>query len=144
MSIPFTGILKGSSGGITSGIAKQVKLLNLKPVNRIVIKFDPFTPSCVETRTLLYYLSNPKIAETNPACRIRTEVLNNRSDPSVELKLSNGESFLFKSANLTALEMLKLFNLHITTLVPKDEPVTVFDLKSTKGLKAIKSKAKKR
>ncbi|RZF43420.1 hypothetical protein LSTR_LSTR001681 [Laodelphax striatellus] len=58
--------------------------------------------------------------------------------------LGNGESFLFKSANLTALEMLKLFNLHITTLVPKDEPVTVFDLKSTKGLKAIKSKAKKR
>lgn len=50
MSIPFTGILGGSSGGINSAIAKQVSILNLKLVKRILVKFDPFTPESVETR----------------------------------------------------------------------------------------------
>lgn len=50
MSIPFTGILGGNSGGITSAIVKQVKSINLKPVKRIELKFDPFTKEATEAR----------------------------------------------------------------------------------------------
>lgn len=132
MSIPFTGILSGSSGGINSAIAKQVKLINLKPVRRVLLKFDPFTKEATETRLFLYNISQPKVRGTNPSCPIKTEVLCDRSDPSVYFKLINGESVLFKCKNLTALEMLKLVNAHITVLAPKEEPVATVVTKAQK------------
>lgn len=49
MSIPFSGTLK-SSGGLTAAIYKQVKSVTLKPLNRIVIKFDPFHEKIEQTR----------------------------------------------------------------------------------------------
>lgn len=45
----FAGTLK-RSGGIGSAIAKQLRLLNLKPVKKIEVKFDPFKQNVTETR----------------------------------------------------------------------------------------------
>ncbi|XP_075213151.1 mitochondrial ribosomal protein L53 [Lycorma delicatula] len=132
MSIPFTGILRGSSGGLSSGIAKQINSLNLKPVKRILLKFDPFTPESVETRSFLYSITSKKARDSNPACPIKTEVLCDRSEPSVHFQLTNGESVIFKSKNLTALEMLKLVNQHITVLAPKEEPAAPIVTKTQK------------
>lgn len=38
------------SGGIMSAIAKNLRLLNLKPVKRITLSFDPFHESVKATR----------------------------------------------------------------------------------------------
>lgn len=35
----------------------------------------------------MYYLQSPKIINTNPICLIRNEVLNNRSEPTIEVSL---------------------------------------------------------
>jgi hypothetical protein len=49
MSIKFSGTFKRSAG-VSSAIAKQLELLNLKPVKNIVVKFDPFNKNVTETR----------------------------------------------------------------------------------------------
>jgi large subunit ribosomal protein L53 len=53
MSIRFSGTLKRSAG-IASAIAKQLRLLNLKPVKNIVVKFDPFNDNVTETRYVIF------------------------------------------------------------------------------------------
>lgn len=49
MSVPFSGTLKRSAG-IVSAIAKQLRFVNLKPVKKVVVKFDPFNKNVTETR----------------------------------------------------------------------------------------------
>jgi hypothetical protein len=52
MSVGFSGTLK-RSGGVASAIAKQIRLLNLKPVKNIVVKFDPFNKNVTQTRYVI-------------------------------------------------------------------------------------------
>ncbi|VVC36974.1 Ribosomal protein L53, mitochondrial [Cinara cedri] len=122
MSLPFSGS-KSKSTGVVSAIKKQSLLLNLKPVKKVLIKFDPFAQNAVTARNFMYYLLSPKVINTNPLCLVRTEVENNRSEPTVEASLVNGESVLFKCNNLTVLEIFQQFNKHITPLAPKEELV---------------------
>lgn len=49
MSIYYSGVFT-RSGGIVSAIAKQIKLLNLKGVKRVTVKFDPFDETARATR----------------------------------------------------------------------------------------------
>lgn len=49
MSIVYSGSF-AKSGGLLQAIAKQLKLLNLKPVKKIQVQFDPFHPSAYNVR----------------------------------------------------------------------------------------------
>lgn len=49
MSVPFSGSLS-RSGGISSAIAKEARLLSLKPVKRVTFEFDPFLKEAEHTR----------------------------------------------------------------------------------------------
>lgn len=49
MSVPFVGGFTRSAGEI-SAIAKQIKLISLRGVRRITVKFDPFHESANNTR----------------------------------------------------------------------------------------------
>lgn len=57
----------------------------------------------------------------NIRCAIKTEILNDRSEQTVECVAINGEKFIFKCANLTTLELLHLFNQHVSPLAPPDD-----------------------
>lgn len=49
MSIYYSGTFTRSAG-LISALNKQLKLVNLKPVKRIKVKFDPFHPKAVVAR----------------------------------------------------------------------------------------------
>ena len=49
MSIYYSGTFKRSSG-VISAITKQLKKVNLKPVKKIQVQFDPFHPNAVTAR----------------------------------------------------------------------------------------------
>lgn len=49
MSIYFSGTFKRSSG-VISAVQKQLKLVNLKPVKKIQVEFDPFHANAVTAR----------------------------------------------------------------------------------------------
>uniref|UniRef100_A0A1B6EMK7 Large ribosomal subunit protein mL53 n=1 Tax=Cuerna arida TaxID=1464854 RepID=A0A1B6EMK7_9HEMI len=133
MSVPFTGVVGSRSGGVMSAISKETKNLSLKPVKRIVFQFDPFVEESVHTRNFLFNLTKKSLIKTNPNLIVKTNVVCDRSDPSVTFSLENGSSVLFKAKNLTTLEMFQLYNKHITSLLPKEEPVTVLKTKSEKA-----------
>ncbi|KAK0180264.1 hypothetical protein PV327_005926 [Microctonus hyperodae] len=119
MSIPFAGVIRVPRT-IMSAVSRNVKMLNLKPVNKITVQFDPFYENVVETRNLLHYLSGPRVAKTNLNCVLKANVVCDRSEPTITCDLENGNKVLFKCANLNALEILQLFNKHITVLAPPE------------------------
>ncbi|XP_043285280.1 uncharacterized protein mRpL53 [Venturia canescens] len=108
------------SAGLVSAIAKQLKLVNFKPVAKITVKFDPFEERVKHARDLFYYISASKIAKTNPFCQLKADVVCDRSEPTVTCNLLSGEKIIFKLGNLDALDVLKLYNKHVSSLVPEE------------------------
>ncbi|XP_069704179.1 large ribosomal subunit protein mL53 [Periplaneta americana] len=141
MSVPFSGTLKRSAG-IGSAIAKQLKLLNLKPVKKVVIKFDPFAENVTATRDFLFCMTGSNVQATNLNCKIKTEILCDRSEPTICFTLNDNQSIMFKSGNLTNLELLQLYNKHVTPLAAEDKTSTT--VPQTKSEKKKKTGGKKR
>ncbi|KAG8226603.1 hypothetical protein J437_LFUL007295 [Ladona fulva] len=137
MSVPFSGTLRRSAG-LISAISKQLRQVNLKPVKHIIVKFDPFHENAVSIRDFLFYISAPRVQETNPVCRFKTEIVCDRSEPTVSFALGNGEIVHLKSNKLTTLEILQLYNKHITPLVPVEEPAIARTKLDKKGSKKRK------
>lgn len=136
MSIPYSGRI--GFGGYWGAINKQLKVISLKPVKKVVFKFDPFLEEAKQTRDFMFQLATPKVRSTNLNCLFKTSIDCDRSEPSITFSLANGSSVVFKAKNLTTVEMLQLYNKHIASLVPKEDPTEVVQTKSEK-----KSKQKK-
>ncbi|XP_017783137.1 PREDICTED: 39S ribosomal protein L53, mitochondrial [Nicrophorus vespilloides] len=117
MSIYYSGTFKRSSG-VVSSIVKHLKQVNLKPVKKIQVQFDPFHENAVTARDFLYYISTPKVTNTNLNCIVKPIVVCDRSEPEIKVDLSDSSVLKFKANNLTVLEILQLFNKHISSKVP--------------------------
>ncbi|XP_019866169.1 39S ribosomal protein L53, mitochondrial [Aethina tumida] len=136
MSIYYSGTFKRSSG-LISAISKQLKQINLKPVKRINVQFDPFHPNAVTARDFLWHITSPKVAETNLNCIVKTNVVCDRSQPEIKIDLVDSGCVKFLANNLTVLEILQKINQHICSKIPPEEPASNISNK-------IKSKPKKR
>ncbi|KAF5303578.1 hypothetical protein FQR65_LT08179 [Abscondita terminalis] len=139
MSIYYSGTFK-RSGGLISAITKQLKLVNLKPVKKIQVQFDPFHPKAQTARDLLFYLSTTKVLATNFSCAIKTNVVCDRSDPFIKVELAeSGESLTFLAENLTVLEILQEFNKRVSSLVkPEEVSTTSLQLAKLQKKKSIR------
>ncbi|PZC75166.1 large ribosomal subunit protein mL53 [Helicoverpa armigera] len=141
MSIPYSGTLR-RSGGVVSAIGKQLRLVNLKAAKRITVKFDPFGDNVTHTRNFLHYISSTKISLTNPNCALKTEIVCDRSEPTVDITLTPSiaetakiKNVTLKSGNLTCLEILQLLNKHISSLAPVEQPAATIQTKTEKKTK---------
>ncbi|CAL8074018.1 unnamed protein product [Orchesella dallaii] len=110
--------------GIFNVIISEVKRVSLQPVQRVTYTFDPFHENAKTVRDLMFILSFPKIRETNYKCAFKTNVVCDRSEGSVECKLENGKSVLFKTGNLTTLEILQQLNKVVLPLVPPPQDLS--------------------
>ncbi|KAK7068566.1 ribosomal protein, L53 [Halocaridina rubra] len=123
------------SAGIYSAIAKNCKILNLKPAKRIEFNFDPFGENVLSTRNVLTYLTQDKVRDTNPKCIIKTNVLCNRANPSINIAFDTGHKLIFKTQNLSTLEVLQLFNRFVSSTVKPEAEVSVPKTKAQKKKK---------
>uniref|UniRef100_U5ESZ2 Large ribosomal subunit protein mL53 n=1 Tax=Corethrella appendiculata TaxID=1370023 RepID=U5ESZ2_9DIPT len=142
MSVKLGGGFR-RSGGIVSAIAKQLKLVNMKPVKRVTVTFDPFDENSNSAREFLHHLSIPRIALTNSNFALKTNIVCDRSEPTIVFQLlpaiqetAKYKKIEFKSANLSTLELLQLCNKHVSSLAPVEEPVNIFKTKSEKRASA--------
>lgn len=89
---------------------RAAKNLQLRPFKRISVKFDPFHKNVTPIRDFLYQVSALRVRQTNPDCALKTEVVCDRSDPSIELTLLNGHRVVIRTDYLTNLEVLETMN----------------------------------
>lgn len=120
MSIPYSGV-RSASAGLISAIAKQINLLKFNYVNKIVVKFDPFHENVSSTRSALNYISARKLYRENPACELKTNIVCDRSEPTITFHLKTNNKVIFKCQHLSVLEILKYCNKHVSSLVPLPE-----------------------
>ncbi|XP_074110816.1 mitochondrial ribosomal protein L53 isoform X2 [Cotesia typhae] len=137
MSLPFTGRIS-RSGGLVAAISKQVKMMTLKPTKKITVQFDPFHEKAQPIREFLFNISAAKVTKTNLSCILKTNIVCDRSEPTVTCDLANGEKVLFKCENLDTLDIVTLYNKHITSLAPPE--VETETKKSYKRKKSSKRK----
>ncbi|MPC17830.1 uncharacterized protein LOC123519497 [Portunus trituberculatus] len=124
MALPF--LYHGSfsrSTGLFSALAKQTKLLNLKPTKRIDFTFDPFTDNAHVVRNVVNYFYQDKVRDTNPKCLLKTNVVNDRSEPIIVVKLVDDKKIVFKTNNLSSLDILVKYNELVSSKVKVDEAV---------------------
>lgn len=97
-------------------------MVNLKPVSAVEVKFDPFEEHCKNVRDFMFYISRPKTLQTNTECKLKANIVCDRSKPTVTCNLDTGDTVVFKAENLSPLNILELFNKHISSLVPTEPP----------------------
>jgi len=137
MALPYryTGTVSRGAG-LFAALAKNSKQLNLKPAKRLNFTFDPFGEDILSIRKVLHYFYQDKIRDTNPKCVLKTTVICDRVPPSIEVKLDNGNKLVFKTSNLSELEILQKFNQLVSSLaVENTEPATSSLGKPTKKKK---------
>jgi len=122
----------------------QLKKINMKPVKKVHYKFDPFHPKPHSIMQVMTHLSSEKIQKSNPKCMWKTEVVCDRSEPTLTLELNEGDSLMFKTANLQVLEILANLNEYVLPRV-KDETETPAVTKAAAGAGAgAKGKSSKK
>jgi len=110
----------------------QLSKVNMKPVKKIHYKFDPFHPKPHSIMQVMTHLSSEKIQKSNPKCLWKTEVVCDRSEPTLTLELNEGNSLMFKTANLQVLEILSTMNEYVLPHV-KEETAPVTETKGAAG-----------
>lgn len=127
------------TSGIVSNLAlrnlyREVRKFRLQPVKKLTFQFDPFHESANAVRNFLFHLSARRVRRTNQACIIKTDIVNDRSEPSISLDLHNGLNVLFKCESLNTFDLAQQFNY----LVEK------YDIKEEESPIKLKSKVAKR
>ena len=89
---------------------KERRNLQLKPFKRLHFQFDPFHPRVASIREFLTNINTKQARKTNPKCTFRTDILSGQEEPVVTCYLENGKKIIFKTSNLTLLELLQHFN----------------------------------
>jgi len=129
------------SGGFQAALQKQVKALNFGGASKITCAFDPFGPE-KQTRIVreaIGYISEPITQKTNYKCSVKLDILNDRSDPRINVLMNDGSEVELRTINLTLLETLSLFNEAVSAKAPKKVEESVVQ---TKAEKAAYSKRK--
>ncbi|XP_063593412.1 large ribosomal subunit protein mL53-like [Penaeus indicus] len=111
MALPYrvSGTLT-KSAGLAAAIAKQSKILSFKPAKKIEFSFDPFRERTVSLRCILSLFNQERVRDTNPNCAVKTTVVCDRSEPTINITLASGHKILFKTQYLETVEILKKFN----------------------------------
>jgi len=118
-------------------LALEQKKINLYPVSRITVKFDPLNPKNRDIREFIFLLSTPGVRDTNINCRIKTEVVCDHSEPEFNCDLVNGTKLRFKAGNLDAIDIVRELNKILAPLQLPPPPPEVTN-------KVIKLKSKRR
>jgi len=129
------------SGGLISAILKQARHTNYGAASKLTFAFDPFFehPSAVkQIRTAQWFMNTDKLKMTNPKVVIRTEVASDRSEPTLSVEMNDGSRILLKTENLSALEIMTLFNEHVSAKAEKKVEEVHVQTKAEKAAMAKK------
>ncbi|XP_077990509.1 large ribosomal subunit protein mL53-like [Glandiceps talaboti] len=96
-----------------------VRGVTLKAVKSVQVQFCPFEQRVRSARQFLSYIGNENMRSSNEKCRIETKIMNNKSEPIVNITFEDGNQLLFKSRNLTTTEILKRFVAELKTNYPE-------------------------
>jgi len=96
-------------------VGKEITKFSYQPVKKIVFKFDPFHEKVDSIRKFMFHSLSTDILQTNPGVNVKTDIVSDRSEPTVSIQLLTGKKIVLKTENLNALELLEVYNKYISS-----------------------------
>jgi len=139
--IPFSGRI-GRDLSNDEKFLIEIRKMNLQPVKKATFSFDPMRYDFDSIRNFMYFFHKPKVLETNMKIAIKTDVVDDRSEPIMKLELNDGRDLEIRTGNLTELDILRVMNYYVLPLVTEEK---IMETKSAKGAAGgAKAAAKKK
>jgi uncharacterized protein YlzI (FlbEa/FlbD family) len=96
-------------------VAVECKKFSYQPVKKILFRFDPFHQKVESIRKFMSYSLTANALETNPTVSVKTDIVCDRSPPTVDITLLSGKKVVLKTENLNDLELLEVYNKYISS-----------------------------
>ncbi|XP_021356214.1 39S ribosomal protein L53, mitochondrial-like [Mizuhopecten yessoensis] len=112
-----------------SGILKNFQI---RPIKKMIFKFDPYSSDVRAIREVLYALHSDKILSTNLNCVPKVDIMSDQSEPEMKVDFTDGQKVLFKTKNLTTLDVLLKLHGMCTEKDPKKLETSTIDTKSSR------------
>lgn len=93
-------------------------------LRKIIISIPPYLQNIIKadkTGSTLNYISARKLYRDNPTCELKTNIVCDRSEPTITFHLKANNKVIFKCQHLSVLQILTYCNKHISSLVPLPE-----------------------
>ncbi|XP_060085276.1 large ribosomal subunit protein mL53-like [Ylistrum balloti] len=113
-------------------IAGILKNFQIRAVKKMFFKFDPYSADVRSIREVMFALHADKILSTNLNCTPKVEIMSDQSEPEMKVDFSDGQKVLFKTKNLTTLDILLRFHQLCSEKDPKKTETNVIDTKSSR------------
>ncbi|XP_037570391.1 uncharacterized protein LOC119451033 isoform X1 [Dermacentor silvarum] len=92
---------------LRQAVGQAAKALHLEPFKRVTVRIDPFHSNATPVRDFLFHVSTSRVRLTNPECALKTEVLCDRSEPTIEIAFLDGRRAVVRCGHLSCLEVLQ-------------------------------------
>ncbi|CAL1532908.1 unnamed protein product [Lymnaea stagnalis] len=96
-----------------------VKRMHLRPVKKVKFTFDPYMKTASSIREAASTLHFPDILETNLGTVLTFDIKSDRTEPQIDVEFNDGHKLVFKTGNLTQLEILDYFFEYVDEKDPK-------------------------
>ncbi|XP_023224198.1 39S ribosomal protein L53, mitochondrial-like isoform X2 [Centruroides sculpturatus] len=103
-------IFQPSVNPVAKATHTLLKEFHLKGIKRVEVKFDPFHPNVKSIRDFVYYLSAPRIRQSNVKCAFKTSVVNDRSEPTALVTIGSRYQLSFRTFLLIKINIIKFWN----------------------------------
>ncbi|XP_037508353.1 39S ribosomal protein L53, mitochondrial [Rhipicephalus sanguineus] len=88
-------------------VGQASKSLHLESFKRVTVRIDPFHSNATAVRDFLSHVSASRVRLTNPECALKTEVLCDRSEPTIDIVFLDGRRAVVQCGHLSCLEVLQ-------------------------------------
>ncbi|GAB1600205.1 uncharacterized protein LOC115209307 [Argonauta hians] len=90
-------------------VIKRLSQVHFRPVKSITFAFNPFVGNVESIRQCLFHLNSRKLLITNPKMAMKVDIKSNVCDPTMEVNFNDDTTTLYKTNNLTSLEIIENF-----------------------------------
>ena len=87
--IPFEGRMAPQLNNAQKFLL-EYKKANLQPVKKVTYSFDPIKENHHSLRNFMFFWNAKKVKSTNVKLIVKTEILDDRSDPRIVFDLNDG------------------------------------------------------
>jgi len=120
----------------------EFRKLDVQPVKKATFTFDPMLANYHSIRNVMYFFNKPKVLEGNVKIIVKTEIVDDRREPTINLDLNDGRTLEIKTGNLNELEIIRVINYYLLPLVTEEKAAA--ETKSAKGGGGKKAAGKKK
>ncbi|KAK3609019.1 hypothetical protein CHS0354_039320 [Potamilus streckersoni] len=125
---------------IKQAIGTLLQTFHLRAIKNFKFSFDPYGNNTRSVRDMVFHMHSPRILQTNQNCSMKVNVMSDKSEPRIDITFVDGHKVLFKTENLTTLDILQRLKTFNAEKDPKKDENAAEAVAATKKGKIARKK----